>query len=209
MIAGAVLLLTSAGCRSARPELPTVVMTGTERGVTVAAELYQDEVRLQKVFGYDLPKAGATPIEISVSNDGPSRVLFRITTVALAVPDGREASPLSPMTIQARLARVDPGTMSLGPVLTLPANFIVFAIAAVANTVETARPIREVPSRELQDITLEKGMAVRGFLYFPNPLPGARLVVRFVDLDVLRNFEVVLPIQGGIGGESGKAANWR
>jgi len=94
-------------------------------------------------------------------------------------------------------------------VLTLPVSFVVFAIAAVSNAVETARPIREIPSRELQDITLEKGIAVRGFLYFPNPLPEARLVVRFVDLDVLKNFEVVLPIQGGTGDESGRAANWR
>jgi len=199
MIACAVMLLAPLGCRSARPELPAVAVTGTERGVTVAAELYQDEARLEKVFGYDLPRAGVTPIEISVLNDGPSRVLFRITAVTLAVPDGREASPSNPMTVQARLARVGPGIIWVGPVLTLPVNFVVFAIAAVSNAVETARPIREIPSRELQDITLEKGIAVRGFLYFPNPLPEARLVVRFVDLDVLKNFEVVLPIQGGRG----------
>ena len=211
-----VLLLT--GCASYTPSSMPVPKAGgmpverTEGDVAVGADPYVEEDRQKVVFDGALTDEGVLPVLVHVRNEGRRRLLVRPSTMTLTFRDGSQVSPVGATAVAAKIES------SAGVIgWTIAFGLIGFLAASSAEDKARAARLADYRSKELQDVTLAKGEATHGFVYFIPP-PGtpsfteAVLTVKLVDAEDFTGIVVRLPlselaVKGSPGGREAPASS--
>jgi hypothetical protein len=193
------------------PNLDTMPARWTEAGVVVGADPYVQAERLKKVFGRDLRKWGALPIQVFLQNRGAQRLWLQRSSIALELPDGSQMTPVRGTklaTMAAPLTPLTAGDVALGTALVPPlvalqllTGGMVGGLANAAAQDEDMRRRTEYWEKEFKDATLGKDEVHHGFVFFALPqetkaFSEATLVLNIVNLDEGRRLVVRLPLSG-------------
>jgi hypothetical protein len=196
------LVVAISGCASYRPTAAPIPQAGAMphrqevANAVVAADPYTQPERVRATFGGNLIASGVLPIQVSVENLGPKRLLVRPSDTVLELSEGRQIAPAGASAAASKMERS-------GGVVAATVGFGLLGYLAASSAEDKARAARQEDYRrkEFQEKRLEKGESAHGFLYFLTPpgttnLSSATLAMRLVDVEAGKSSVVKVPLTG-------------
>jgi hypothetical protein len=168
----------------------------TQSGLRVGADPYYSN-RQKEMFGQDLSKTGLLPVMVYLQNNGEQLTKVVPSTISLKLQEGGESSssalpgnllpPPPPSDAQgAKAGRVLARSALVGGAIAFPVQTL-FVLALMGKLDEKDKPKlqKEFQNKELREVTLARGEAAQGFIYFYVPegiqrTVGAELIVPYL-----------------------------